>query len=57
MFDEHSTEQLESESRKALQSEKKEYIPRPKSQLVLAWVLIGVVLLGFLGMCYWMMFG
>lgn len=57
MFDEHSTEQLETESRKAQKPEKEEYTPRPRSQLILAWVLIGIVVAGFLGMCYWMAFG
>ena len=31
--------------------------PRPKSQIVLAWVLLAVVLFAIGGMCYWQMFG
>ena len=34
-----------------------EYTPRPKHQIVLAWVLIAIVVLGVLGMCYWEIFG
>ena len=32
----------------------KRYIPRPKWQLVLAWIVIAVVLFAFLGTIYWM---
>lgn len=33
---------------------KEPYRPRPLRQLILAWVLIAIVLFGFLGTCYWM---
>jgi hypothetical protein len=57
-MDEHSTEALESESLKAQETEeKKHYTPRPKSQVVMAWVLLGVVIFAVLGMCYWEIFG
>ena len=36
--------------------QKQEYKPRPAHQLVLAWVLAGIVLFGFHGTCYWMIF-
>lgn len=52
-----STEELEHTSAKAQEPEKQEYTPRPKWQLVLAWLCAGAVALGFLGMCYWLAFG
>ena len=48
MRNEHSTER---------QEEKPHYTPRPKSHIVMAWILVGVVLFAFLGTCYWLMFG
>lgn len=52
---EHSSENLEHLSEKEQAPEHKEkYTPRPKRQLILAWVLIAIVLFAFLGMCYWM---
>ena len=52
---EHSPENLEHLSNEAqAPEEKKKYTPRPKSHLILAWVLIAVGLFAFLGMCYWM---
>lgn len=52
---EHSSENLEHLSEKEQATEQKEkYTPRPKRQLILAWVLIAIVLFAFLGMCYWM---
>lgn len=52
---EHTPENLEhfSQEQEAPQ-EKKEYTPRPKGHLILAWTLIAVVLFAFAGMCYWM---
>ena len=47
---------LEQESRKAAEPEKQEYTPRPKSQIILAWILAAVVIFAFLGTCYWMAF-
>ena len=53
-----TSEQLEYDSAKAQQKdEKRSYTPRPKSQIILAWVLIAVVVLASLGSCYWQMFG
>ena len=51
---EHSPENMEHFSSDQLPDEKKTYTPRPKSQLILAWVLIAIVLFAFFGMCYWM---
>lgn len=52
---EHSSENLEHFSAEQQNiEEKKPYTPRPKYQLVIAWVLIAIVLFAFLGTCYWM---
>lgn len=53
-----SSEELEHISAHAQpEKEKQEYTPRPKWQLVLAWLCAGAVAFGFLGMCYWLAFG
>lgn len=58
MEQDRSSEQLEYDSAKAQQPEQKQpYTPRPKSQIILAWVLIAVVVLAILGSCYWQIFG
>ena len=49
MTPERSTEELEYKSAHAQPEEKRPYTPRPKSQIVLAWVLLAVVLLLLLG--------
>ena len=36
---------------------KKPYTPRPKSHIILAWVLLAIVIFAIGGMCYWEMFG
>lgn len=38
-------------------NEKQTYTPRPKWQLVMAWVLIGIVVLGIINIVYWQMHG
>ena len=43
MTPERSTEELEYKSAHAQPEEKRPYTPRPKSQIVLAWVLLAVV--------------
>ena len=48
---------VERKSAHAQPEEKRPYTPRPKSQIVLAWVLLAVVLFAIGGMCYWQMFG
>ena len=57
---EHSRENLEilaqmgqSEGTKKPE-EKGTYTPRPTYQKVMAWIGIAIVVLGFLGTCYWM---
>ena len=55
MSEEHSTERLEHLS--GAGQEKEHYTPRPKHHVILAWVLLGIVIFAFLGMCYWMAFG
>lgn len=58
MNPERSAEQLEYDSAHAQQEqEKPRYTPRPKSQVILAWVLLAVVLFAIFGMCYWQIFG
>lgn len=58
MSPERSPEQLEYESAHAQQEqEKPHYTPRPKSQVIMAWVLLGIVIFAILGMCYWQIFG
>ena len=56
MRNEHSTERLDYTSAQQ-QEEKPHYTPRPKSHIVMAWILVGVVLFAFLGTCYWQIFG
>lgn len=60
MSPERSPEQLEYESAHAQQEQEQEkphYTPRPKSQVIMAWVLLGIVIFAILGMCYWQIFG
>lgn len=40
-----------------LEPEKEKYSPRPKWQLILAWVMIAIVVLGVINACYWQIFG
>lgn len=56
-MDEHSTENLEYQSSHYEQPEKGEYTPRPRYQIVIAWVLLAVVIFAILGSCYWQIFG
>ena len=46
---ERSTEELEYRSAP--------YTSRPKSHIILAWVLLAIVIFAIGGMCYWEMFG
>ena len=58
MNNDHSTERLDYQSGQRNEKEQRgEYTSRPKHQIVLAWVLIAIVVLGVLGMCYWEIFG
>ena len=54
MNNDQSTDRREYQSGQRIENEQRgEYTPRPKHQIVLAWVLIAIVVLGVLGMCYW----
>lgn len=56
MRQDHSTEGLDGVREEyERQNEREPYIPRPKWQLVLAWVLFGVVVLGIINIC-WLQF-
>ena len=60
MAEEHSTERLSYQSAEREQQAQRgqgEYTPRPKSQVILAWVLLAVVIFAILGSCYWQIFG
>lgn len=58
MDNDYSSERLEYQSGQRNEKEQRgEYTPRPKRQIVLAWVLIAIVAFGVLGMCYWEIFG
>ena len=55
MQDERTTESLESaktEYERREEEAKQKYVPRPKSQLVLAWILLIIVVLGIINLCY-----
>ena len=39
------------------QGEPEPYVPRPRWQLVMAWVLIAIVVLGIVNLCYWQIHG
>lgn len=56
MKDEPTSEQLDYQSAEQKDSGP-HYTPRPRSQIILAWVLLAVVLFAIFGMCYWEMFG
>jgi len=38
-------------------AEQEPYVPRPRWQLVMAWVLFGIVVLGIVNICYWQITG
>ena len=51
---EHTPEDLEHFSTLQQEEESQGYTPRPRSHIILAWVLVLVVLFAFLGTCYWL---
>lgn len=53
---EHSTENLEHFSSEQTPQEPQEHQGRPLSHRILSWMLIIIVLFGFLGTCYWLAF-
>lgn len=55
MQDERTTESLESaktEYERQEEESSQKYVPRPKSQLILAWILLAIVILGIINLCY-----
>ena len=53
---EHTPEELELNSVNEQNAAKKEYEQHSIAQRVAAFVLVGIILFGFLGMCYWLAF-
>ena len=50
-------EELEHFGANQEEKETKKYTKRPLSHVIMAWLLIAIVLFGFLGTCYWLAFG
>ena len=40
-----------------VEEEPQKYVPRPRWQLIAAWILIGIVVLGVINVCYWQIHG
>ncbi len=56
MKEDHTTEELEcARENFERQTQQNPYVSRPKWQLVFAWVLFGIVLLGIINIC-WLQF-
>ena len=56
-MDEYRTsEMLQSKSREQQPLQSEGYTPRPKYQIILAWILAIIVIFAFLGTCYWLAF-
>ena len=53
---EHTPEELELNSVNEQNAAKKEYEQHSIAQRVAAIVLVGIILFGFLGTCYWLAF-
>ena len=56
MNEERTTQELEYNSSQQ-NKEQPKYTPRPKSHVIMAWILLAVVIFAILGMCYWQIFG
>ena len=54
---EHNAEELEHFSTTQSDKQNEKYSKRPLGQIIMAWLLIALVLFGFLGTCYWLAFG
>ena len=55
MHDDHTTEAMEQarpESARTLFQNPATYTPRPRWQIVFAWALIAIVILGIINLCY-----
>lgn len=40
-----------------VEEKRQPYVPRPRWQVIMARILIGIVILGVLNICYWQIFG
>jgi len=54
---EHNTEDLEHFSADQTEPKTEKYTKRPLGHVIMAWLMIAIVLFGFLGTCYWLAFG
>ena len=55
MQDERTTESLESaktDYERQEEERSQKYVPRPRSQVIIAWVLLAIVILGVINLCY-----
>jgi len=52
----HTPEELRTISEIEQSEQKQEYRERPVIHRIVSWILIGIVLFGFLGTCYWLAF-
>jgi hypothetical protein len=58
MHEEPSSEQLESlHNQREKEAEKRVYTPRPRWQIVGAWILLIIVVLAVINVCYWQITG
>ena len=53
----HNADELERISSNHAENETEKYVKRPIGHIIMAWLLIAIVLFGFLGTCYWLAFG
>ena len=51
-----SYEQEHDQLREHMEPEQEHYVPRPRWQLILAWVLIAIMVIAVLNICYWQIF-
>lgn len=54
---EHNSEDLEHFSADQTEPKTDKYTKRPLGHVIMAWLMIAIVLFGFLGTCYWLAFG
>jgi hypothetical protein len=40
-----------------IEKEKQPYVERPRWQIIMAWVLLAIVILGIINICYWQIRG
>ncbi len=56
-FDSAAPEEPEHLAPQLMEEEKPHYTPRPRWQVIFAWVLFGIVVLGIINICYWQITG